>query len=313
MYKRFIVVCTLATALLAGPVFAGGLIKRPDLTIFSALAVAQSPRAVAMGSAYATAADDINAIWFNPAGLTGIQRGEVSFSHTQWFVDSKFNVGAIAYSNGAHTLAVSVMSFKPEDVEETTILKPGGTGQTLSLGTTGFGVAYARKFTDKLSFGIRFMLAREDLHVTDFTTYNVDFGTKFHTGLRSLRLSMSLRNFGKDTEVQRRQFQQPLAFNLGAAGEVVGQQGDPFYVTGAFEMNFLINWEERYHVGGEAWLANILALRAGYMFRYDSFGVTAGAGLKVPLAGRKIMADVAWQETKNDLNAPLRLSVGFQF
>ena len=83
MYKRFIVVCTLATVLLAGPVYAGGLIKRPDLTIFSALAVAQSPRAVAMGSAYATAADDINAIWFNPAGLTGVERGEISLSHTR--------------------------------------------------------------------------------------------------------------------------------------------------------------------------------------------------------------------------------------
>ena len=313
MYKKVFVICMLAMTLMAVPADAGGLIKRPDLTIFSPLAVAQSPRAVAMGSAYATAADDVNAVWWNPAGMTGVEKVEVSLSHSQWFVNSKFNTGAIAYTSGVHTIGVSILTFKPEDVEETTILQPGGTGRILSLGTSAFSLIYSRKFTDKLSFGIRFMLAREDLDLTNHTTFNVDFGTKFYTGLGSLRLSMALRNFGKDTEVLRRQFQQPLSFNLGTAAEVYGQQGDPFYITGALEMNFLINWEERYHVGGEAWVGNMLALRGGYMFRYDSFGLTAGAGVRLPLVGTKITADVAWQQSKHDLNQPLRFGVGFAF
>ncbi len=313
MYKKIIAICMMAIPLMAVPADAGGLIKRPDLTIFSALAVAQSPRAVAMGSAYSTAADDVNAMWWNPAGTTGVENVEVSLSHSQWFVNSKFNTGAVAYTRGVHTIGISVLSFTPETVEETTILQPGGTGRNLSLGTSAFSLTYSRKFTDKLSFGVRFMLAREDLDLTDHTTFNVDFGTKFYTGLGSLRLSMALRNFGKDTEVLRRQFQQPLAFNLGTAAEVYGQQGDPFYITGAFEMNFLINWEERYHLGGEAWLSNILALRAGYMFRYDAFGLTAGAGVNLPVAGKKITADVAWQQSAQGLNAPLRFGMGFAF
>ena len=77
-------------------------------------------------------------------------------------------------------------------------------------------------------------------------------------------------------------------------------------------MNFLINWEERYHVGGEAWLGNMLALRGGYMFRYDSFGLTAGAGVKVPLAGTKITADVAWQQSKHDLESTLAVWDGLR-
>ena len=128
MYKKVFVICMLATTLMAMPVYAGGLIKRPDLTIFSPLAVAQSPRAVAMGSAYATAADDVNAAWWNPAGMTGVEKLEVSLSHSQWFVNSTFNTGAIAYTSGVHTIGVSILTFKPEDVEETTILQPGGTG-----------------------------------------------------------------------------------------------------------------------------------------------------------------------------------------
>ena len=182
MYKKVFVICMLATTLMAVPADAGGLIKRPDLTIFSPLAVAQSPRAVAMGSAYATAADDVNAAWWNPAGMTGVEKLEVSLSHSQWFVNSTFNTGAIAYTSGVHTIGISILTFKPEDVEETTILQPGGTGRTLSLGTSAFSLIYSRKFTDKLSFGVRFMMAREDLDLTNHTTFNVDFGTKFYTG-----------------------------------------------------------------------------------------------------------------------------------
>ena len=37
MYKKVFVICMLATTLMAVPADAGGLIKRPDLTIFSPL------------------------------------------------------------------------------------------------------------------------------------------------------------------------------------------------------------------------------------------------------------------------------------
>ena len=105
-------------------------------------------------------------------------------------------------------------------------------------------------------------------------------------------------------------FQQPLSFNLGAAGEIYGREGEPFYVTASFEMNFLISWEERYNVGGEVWLANMLALRGGYMIRYDAFGLTAGAGIKVPFGKRHFTADFAYQEARQGLNVPMRFSVG---
>ncbi len=313
MNKKLIVGCTMLAILAwAGPALAGGTVKRVGLTIFSALEVGQSARAVAMGSAFTPVGDDINAIWWNPAGLSGLDRAEVSFSHSRWFVNSQFNTGAIGVRKGVHTFGMSVLSFRPETVEERTILQPSGTGRMLKLGTLAVAGAYAIRFTDKLSFGVRMGWAREDLDLTNHSTFNVDFGTRFHTGFRSFRLSMSMRNFGKDTEVLRREFQQPLTFNIGGAAEVVGIKGDPFYVTAAYELSFAINYEERHHFGGEAWLANRLALRAGYMGNYDGVGFSAGVGLKVPFGVRNMTADFAWQQSKNDLNAPLRFTVGFK-
>ena len=313
MYKKLIVGWILLAILAwAGPAGASGTVKRIGLTIFSALEVGQSARAVGMGSAFTPVGDDINAIWWNPAGLSNLDRVEVSFSHSQWFVNSTFNSGAIGIRKGIHAFGVSLLSFMPEEVEERTTLQPGGTGRILSLGTTAIAGAYAIRFTDKLSFGVRIGWAREDLDLTNHTTFNVDFGTRFYTGFRSFRLSMSMRNFGKDTEVLRREFQQPLTFNIGGAAEIVGIKGDPFYVTAAYELSFAINYEERHHFGGEAWLANMLALRAGYMANYDGTDFTAGAGLKIPFGKRNMTADFAWQQSKNDLNTPLRFTIGFK-
>ena len=239
MYKKLIVGWILLAILAwAGPAGASGTVKRIGLTIFSALEVGQSARAVGMGSAFTPVGDDINAIWWNPAGLSNLDRVEVSFSHSQWFVNSTFNSGAIGIRKGIHAFGVSLLSFMPEEVEERTILQPGGTGRILSLGTTAIAGAYAIRFTDKLSFGVRIGWAREDLDLTNHTTFNVDFGTRFYTGFRSFRLSMSMRNFGKDTEVLRREFQQPLTFNIGGAAEVVGIKGDPFLRDSGLRVEF---------------------------------------------------------------------------
>jgi len=312
MYRIIIGVWVLALMLSswAGTIGGAGFVKRPDLAIFPSLEVSQSARGAGMGNAFASA-KDVNAIFWNPAGLVGIKRLEASLSHSKWFVESTFSSGAIGFSKGLHAIGLSIMNFDPGPLEERTVQQPNGTGRMLSLGTVAVGAAYARRFTDKLSFGVRLMWARQDLDLIDYSTVNVDFGTQFDVGYQSIRLSMAMRNFGRDTQVTSRQFQQPLNFNLGGAAEIYGEKGDPFYVTGAFEMNFSFNLGERYHMGGEAWLMNVLALRAGYMSGYDAFGLTAGGGIVLPLGDRHISVDVAWQETAKGLEAPLRFSLNF--
>ena len=314
MYKRLFIGWSLAVVLLAwsDPADAGAIVRRFGLTVFSAQEVAQDARGIAMGKAFTPVVDDVNAIWWNPSGLVGMERAEISLNHSRWFVNSQFSSGAIGIRKGIHAVAVNFMSFAPEEVEETTILEPQGTGRMLDLGTVGMGAAYARRFTDKLSFGVRFMWLRESLDLVDYSTFSIDFGTTFQTGFRDFRLAMSMRNFGKDIQILRREFQQPLMFILAGAGELYGTKGDPFFLTGAFEMNFTVNAEERYHVGGEAWLMKVLALRAGYMFNYDVFSFVAGGGLKVPIVGRVLTMDFAWQKSRYNLEVPLRFSMGIK-
>ena len=56
------------------------------LSGFQFLKIGQGARAVAMGDAYTAVADDINAIFWNPAGLTGVRGTAWTANYTKWLV-----------------------------------------------------------------------------------------------------------------------------------------------------------------------------------------------------------------------------------
>ena len=60
------------------------------------LTIPVGPRAVAMGGAYAAAADEISAIYWNPAGLGFIENREAFLTVIERPLDIRYTYGAIA-------------------------------------------------------------------------------------------------------------------------------------------------------------------------------------------------------------------------
>ena len=54
------------------------------------------PRAIAMGGAFTATANDISAIYWNPAGLASNLSGEAFFNHTDWFLDIAMEYAGVA-------------------------------------------------------------------------------------------------------------------------------------------------------------------------------------------------------------------------
>jgi len=296
--------------------------KRVGLTGFAFLKVAQGARPAGMGDAFSAVADDINAVYWNPAGLTQIERFQYTLSYNRWIVESKFYSGAVAFRWGRAALGFTVVNFSPEEVEETTIFQPNGTGKKLKLGDVAVGGLYALKMTDKLSFGAHFRYIQETLHEDPVKTTSFDVGSLFHTGFHTVRVGMSLKNFGRDIRTRASAaavgqtivtFTMPLVFNIAAAMEVYGKTEDPTHVTVALENLFAIDANERYHLGTEVWLGGIVALRAGYKFRYDEEGFSGGAGLKHTMKGKTVSVDFSYTDFGSRLTAPLRFTLGGSF
>ena len=67
-----------------------GICGGPGTTGAAFLKLGAGSRPVAMGEAFVAAADDINALYWNPAGLALADGKQVSFVHTEWFQSIRY-------------------------------------------------------------------------------------------------------------------------------------------------------------------------------------------------------------------------------
>ena len=281
---------------------------------FAFLKVAPSARVAAMGDAYTAVAGGIDGIFFNPASIGSMERVGFTFGYMQWLVDSELYSGAVAFNLGYGLVAgISVINYKIADVEETTTLRPGGTGQMLDLGDLAVGFHIARKMTDKLQVGGMFRYVQSKLHLAELTGYSVSAGTLLHTGFRSLRIGMSMKNMGNQQTVVTERAANPILFNIGTSMEIVGELGDPLSVTGSFEGAYFTDTEQRYNLGAELWLNSMIALRAGKKFEYDTDDWSVGAGLRGNFDGRSIALDMAYSSMGSDFDKPIRVTFSGSF
>ena len=209
-----------------------------------------------------------------------------------------------------------------------------GSGKKIGIGIgvilIAIGIAYARKMTDKFSFGGHIKYARQDLGAglegdsyaepksVDFrlSTFAFDFGTLYYTGIRDLRVAMSFQNFSKEVKYQREEFPLPLMFRIGVAMNVLSifQEENPNQLMVAVDFEHPRDFPERVHTGAEYlyqsptlrdYGINNLALRGGYKFGYDEeawsfgFGMSAfGAKIDYAIQDFGIFDDVStWSVT----------------
>ena len=280
---------------------------------FTFLKLAPNARAAALGDAYTALATDVYAMFWNPAGLTQINKFAYGFSYGRWIVDSRLMSFAGAYKWGNNAVGLSIINFAPQEFEETTIAAPEGTGRKINVGDIAFGVAYAIQFTNKLSFGFKLHYIEETIDQDKASGFTIDFSTFYQTGFRDLVLAMSLKNFGPERKYLNESFKMPLLFNINTAMSFLGRRGDPMVLTISTESCFATDYRDRYHVGGELWLMDVIALRGGYKFYYDLEDYTLGAGLKMQVAGNPITIDIAYSHVLSYFEAPLRFSIGGEF
>jgi hypothetical protein len=286
---------------------------RVTTTSYGFLKLTGNARSAAMGDAFSSVGNDLSAVFYNPAGITQIEKYELNASYLRWIVGSQMGSFAIAAKTNAATFAINFMYFNTEEFEENTSAQPSGTGRMVRAGDIAAGISIAKQVTDKLSVGGNFRYVKEDLDLQSYSSFDIDFGTLFYTGYRSTRLAMSLRNLGGDKDVIGQKARFPMVFNLSGAAEIYGNLGDPFSLTVAVEQMFFTDAFNRYHFGGEAWVQNMIALRAGYKTGYDSESWSVGAGLKQKLGPQTVKVDFSYSKAEAFDEYPIRLSVGLAF
>ncbi len=164
------------------------------------LTIPVSARAVALGDAYTSVANDISAIYYNPAGLAFLSRKEFQFTVVSMPAEVQYNYGAAAIPLGDGKWVVGGFfgALTMDPIEETTILSPNGTGAQVNAYSQVLGGAVAYNFSDRFSAGVVVKHVYESFWGLTAQAVAFDMGTNYHTELfgREFKMGLSVQNLG---------------------------------------------------------------------------------------------------------------------
>ncbi|GAB1350457.1 type IX secretion system outer membrane channel protein PorV [Ignavibacteriales bacterium] len=289
------------------------------------LSIGIGPRAVGMGGAFTATANDITALYWNPAGVARMGGSGAYFSHTKWFADINFNYAAAMLSLGDWgTVGGSVTVLDYGETEITTVKEPDGTGAKYGAKDLAMGLHYAMNLTDRFSIGGTVKYVQQSIWNTSASTVAFDLGVLFLSEIYGLRIGATISNFGGDMTMDGKDlyvlydidpgifgnndqilaklktdpYPLPLTFKVGAAMDVINSS-DLRLTLGVDALHPSDN-SESINVGGEVVYKNLIALRGGYKSLFldnAEEGLTLGVGLNYDIAPNLgLSVDYAYQE-----------------
>lgn len=293
MHAKFLTGLTLAALLTALPAAAGAqggvdldeTVNQNNVpfggTSAEFLLLGAGARGTALGGAFAALADDISALYYNPAGAALIDRAGVMISTYDYVAETTYSwVGlAFPFSGGARTFGLQFGTFGFSDQPVYTVAQPDGTGSVYSVSETFAGLTYAENFSDRFSAGITAKFIFDNLGDASGSAFAIDFGTNFHAMLNNhpVRFSFMLANLGSNisysgdallaeapredlddenipnvpqpAQLRSKAFPLPTTFRVGLAYDLVAATSTRLTVLGDF--NQPTNNKAGFSFGGE--------------------------------------------------------------
>lgn len=280
--------------------------QRAGISTAQFLKIGVGGRATAMGDAFVAVANDVSALYWNPAGLTQFSENQVMFAHNQWVVDINHDfIGAVYHLDDENTFGVSLTSLSMDEMKVTTEYAPFGTGEYFGFSDLGIAISYSKKMTDQFSFGASVRYIEESLDKLKMRGVMIDLGTYYWTGLGSTRFSVAVTNFGNDlapdgevvlvgnrTNSEWQSFSPPTMFRIGFALEPY--ENDEHRITISIQLNHPNDNSENVSLGAEYVWNKMFFARAGYKINVDEQDFTFGAGVNVPVSIANISVDYAF-------------------
>jgi opacity protein-like surface antigen len=283
------------------------------------------PRAIGMGGGFAATANDVTALYWNPAGISRTEYNEAMFSHTNWFADITFNwAGAKINLGDLGAVGLSVTYLDYGKMEVTTLKEQDGTGEMFTAKDMSIGLSYAYNLTDRFSIGGTVKYVNQSIWNSSASAVAFDLGTLFYSEIFNMRIAATISNFGTDMSLSGKDllvlydvdptifgnndqilanlrtdsYPLPLLFRVGVAMDLVNT---PLHkITLGVDALHPNDNSESLNIGGEYVFYNFIALRAGYknlFLKNSQEGLTLGFGLKYDFsAGYGINFDYAYQD-----------------
>ena len=281
------------------------------------LKIEAGSRPASMGGAFAGLADDANAVFYNPAGLTSIVDRELTAMQNFWFAG--INNESISYvqrlGNGAFGVSFLGAFSKIEERSEPT----ESPIRTFNASSFAVGLSYGHELVKNVSLGGTVKFLSQQFDIEDWTGVAGDAGVLL--GIDRLRVGASIQNLGV-LKSEKEEESLPMNIRVGGAfhlifseptaakeptksaqtretkpsldemntseeqespSEPIIQSEPKPILTIVGDVNIPKSGYPVVHLGVENWFHDVLALRVGYSFSQGdntNRGITAGIGLR---------------------------------
>ncbi len=294
-------------------------------------------RSAAMGGAYSALADDITALYWNPAGIARLPGVNVGASYTHWFGNVTHNfIGVTMPISERYRAGVSLTMVDYGSLNFATIQNDANAG-TFNANDLSFGVTIAGSLTDRFSFGATGKYLRSSILDMSADGLAFDAGSQYVTDFYNMKIAMDLSNLGSDrnftgnslsflssnTGINSVQsmltgsyttgnFPLPLIFRIGVASDVFQGKVENQKLNVDFDFSTHSDGPEQLNLGGEYIWNDMAAFRAGYAFNQDQLGLGIGAGFHYKSEDFSGTVDYAFNTTRS-LGGIHRISISANF
>ncbi len=233
------------------------------------LKIGSSPRAMALGGAYCSLADDAAAVYWNPAGLTQVKGYEIAMMQNNWLPG--IETGFLSYVHspeGKAAYACSVNKMGADKILETKINANGGyesTGNTFGAQDTMLIASYATSQSKGISIGSNLKFIQEKIADKKSFSVAIDSGILYQMGF--LKLGMAVQNLGTGLKFAEKRTKLPIGYRFGVSinGTINGKKS-----IGTIETATWVKETSLVSFGIESYWNKWLALRLGYCDEKDT-------------------------------------------
>ncbi len=256
-------------------------------------------RAMGMGETMTAVGDDINALYFNPAGLAGIDR-EFSSCYQDGILDSSYT--CFSYSQATNVGGLGLI-LGLLDGGKAAIYEFNGTERNLNTQKDIYlhaGLGRILKENLKVGGGIKIISSKlaEEYNASGI---GIDVGLLMEKNGKNL--GVSLQNLGLGLKYENEKSCLPAALRIGGT---VRPEGIPLIL--ALEGKKVLDERFSLGLGSEYWCNGFLALRLGYKTGNENQGIAGGFGIR----HQKLQFDYAFVPIKN-LDSNHRISLLLRF
>lgn len=276
----------------------GNISERAGTAGNSFLEIGAGAYGAAMGNTHVSYTGDENRVFWNPSLNSWIDKIGISFTYGIYFKSMNYictvinvpikkvlnlSVGFIRLGYG--NLSIATIGSGGQ-INESRSIKPSDYAATLSL---------SRNISKKIGLGLSGKFIGNIIGEDKAYTYSFDAGLIYRNVFENFNIGISFNDIGQGSKFYSHRNYLPTTFKCGISYNFKFFKNETVYIRWAIDLLIPFKNKIKINTGLDFNFLKYFALRIGYKILADTLGLTAGAGINIPVKDKvNIIIDFAY-------------------